>query len=135
MRISLLIIATLLLAACASSGDKDGVRKETAIADFIEVNELEAVSGIRTMDQLETKHVSETFVIVSTRRQDFLLEYYSRCTRRFDGQVEPDYRQDSRALYPRIDTFRGCRIKEIYAIDPSQAQEIRELGRSVGGGR
>jgi hypothetical protein len=133
MKTAALFVAITLLAACATTDDREDRREETAIADFIEVNELEAVDAIRTMDQLSSRDVSERYIIVSSRREDFLLEYYTRCVWRPDGRVEPDVRQDSRALYPRVDTFRGCRIKAIYALQPGQADEIRELGRSVGG--
>jgi len=128
MRTSLLVVAVLLLTACATPGENDGRREDTAITDFIEVNELAAVDAIRTMDQLAARKVNDTYFIVSTRNQDYLLEYYSRCPRRLDGGVEPDRRQDSRALYPRIDTYRGCRIKEIYSLEPGQAEELRNIG-------
>jgi hypothetical protein len=135
MKITALLVASMLLAACAASDEKEERREQTAIADFIATNELESVKAIRTLDQLSSSDVSDLYIIVSTRREDFLLEYYSRCVRRFDGRVEPDVRQDSRALYPKIDTFRGCRIKAIYALQPGQADEIKALGRSVGGDR
>jgi len=128
-----LLLGCLLLAACAATGDSNESRKDTAVLDFIEVNELESVAAIRTMDQLSSREVNDTYLIVSTRREDFLLEYYSRCRRGADGRVEPDIRQDSRALYPRVDTFRGCRIKAIYALEPGQVEEVRAIGKSVGG--
>lgn len=135
MKITALLVASMLLAACAASDEKEDRREQTAIADFIATNELESVNAIRTMDQFSSSDVSDLYVIVSTRREDFLLKYYSRCMKRFDGRVEPDVRQDSRALYPKSDTFRGCRIKAIYALQPGQADEIKKLGRSVGGDR
>ena len=135
MKIIALLVASMLLAACAAADEKQDRREQTAIADFIAMNELESVSAIRTMDQFSSSEVSELYVIVSARREDFLVEYYSRCVKRFDGRVEPDVRQDLRALYPKIDTFRGCRIKAIYALQPGQADEIKEIGRSVGGDR
>ena len=134
-KITALLIASFLLAACAASDEKEERREETAIADFIEVNELASVNSIRTLDQLSSSSVSDLYLVVSTRKEDFLLEYYSRRERGFDGRVAPDIRQDSRALYPKIDTFRGCRIKAIYALQPGQAEELKELGRSVGGDR
>ena len=133
MKLTLPVVVALFLVACAAPNEKDGRREDTAITDFIEVNELEALDAIRTIDQLVARKVNDTYYIVSTRNQDYLLEYYSRCVRRFDGGVEPDRRQDSRALYPRIDTFRGCRIKAIYAIEPGQADELRNIGMSVRG--
>lgn len=135
MKTTTLFVACIALAACAASGDSKESRKDTAVLDFIEVNELESVDAVRTMEQLSSRKVNDTYLIVSTRKQDYLLEYYSRCMRRFDGGVEPDIRQDSRALYPRVDTFRGCRIKAIYALEPGHADEVREIGKSVGGER
>jgi len=133
MRTLLLVVATLLLIACAAPDEKDDRRDETAITDFIEINELVPVDAIRTMDQLVAREVNDTYYIVSTRKQDYLLVYYGPCMRRYDGTVEPDRRQDWRALYPRTDTFRGCRIKAIYAIEPGQVDELRAIGKSVGG--
>jgi hypothetical protein len=132
----MLLLAVQLLAACATSGESEERREETAIADFSEVNELVSVDALRTrtMEPLSSREVGDRFVLVSARREDdYLLEFYSRCTRRFDGRVEPDIRKDAGALYPRVDTFRGCRIKAIYALGPGQADEVRELGKSVGG--
>ena len=34
-------------------------------------------------------------------------------------------------LYAGADTFRGCRIKAIYALEPGQADELREIGRAA----
>ena len=134
-KISALMIASMLLSACAATDEKEERREETAIADFIEVNDLASVRSMRTVEQLSTSVVSDLYVILSTRRDDFLLQYYSRCERRFDGGVNPDVRIDPRALYAKSDTFRGCRIKALYALQPGQAEEIKALGESVGGDR
>lgn len=130
-RTTLLLLLAAALAACAAPEERDGPRDDTAIDDFIEVNELAAVDVVRTRDQLVAREVNETFLIVSTRREDYLLEYFSRCYRRDDGRIEPDVRRDSRALYPGVDTFRGCRIKAIYELEPGQADELREIGRAT----
>ena len=135
MKTTVLLIVTMLLAACAAPAEQEERREETIVTDFIEVNELAPVSAIRTRDQLSSRDVTDRYIIVSTRREDFLLEYYSRCVRGIDGRVEPDVRQDSRALYPKVDTFRGCRIKAIYALEPGQADELRDIGRLAGGKR
>lgn len=133
MKTAALLIATILLAACAASDEQDERREETAIADFIEVNELASFDSIRTMEQYSASIVSDMHVIVSMRKKDYLLEYFTRCRKGINGRVEPDYRRDARTLYARVDTYRGCRIKAIYALEPGQADEVRELGRSVGG--
>ncbi len=133
MKTTALLISTLLLSACASSDEKEERREETAVADFIEVNELASVDVIRTMDQLSFRQLSDLHVLVNTRRNEFLLEYFSRCINYSGGRVEPDYRRDPRAMYAKADTFRGCRIKALYALEPGQADELRTIGESVGG--
>lgn len=133
MKTTALLIATILLAACATSDEQEDRREETAIADFIEVNELVSHASIRTMEQYAASVVSNMHVIISTRKEDYLLEYFTRCRKRINGRVDPDYRKDARTLYAKADTYRGCRIKAIYALQPGQADEIRELGGSVGG--
>ena len=126
-----IVFVAILITACAAPGDPEEPREESAIVDFIEVNELPRVDKVRTVEQLTARDVNDMYVIVSTRRQDYLLEYYSRCYRRDDGRVEPDVRRDSRALYPGMDTFRGCRIKAIYELEPGQADELRDIGRAA----
>jgi len=128
------LLGCLLLAACGVTGEPEESREETAMRDFIEVSELKSVDVIRTMAQLSSSEINDTYVIASTRKEEFLIEYFSRCLRRHDGTVEPDHRTDSRALYAVVDTFRGCRIKAIYVLEPGQADEVRELGETVGGG-
>ena len=130
-RTAVITFVVAVLAACAAPGDTEVPREELAIVDFIEVNELAEMDKIRTMETLTAKDVNDTYVIVSTRRQDYLLEYFSRCYPRDDGRIEPDIRRDSRALYPGVDTFRGCRIKALYELEPGQAEELREIARAA----
>jgi len=132
-----LLVSCVVLAACASTGESDESRREaaTAVRDFIEVNELESLTSIRTSDTLALHDLNDTFILVSTKRQSFLLEYYSRCYQYTDGGVAPDVRRDARRIYARADTMRGCRIKALYSLEPGQADELREIGRSVGGDR
>ena len=128
-----LLTTTLWLAACASSGEKEDRNEATAVADFIAVNELTSANVIRTMDQMSFHALSDLHVLVKTRREEFLLEYFSRCINYSGSRVEPDYRKDSRALYAKADTFRGCRIKALYRLEPGQADELRTIGETVGG--
>ncbi len=128
---ALLALAAVTLAGCAAPGDAESPREDTAIVDFIEVNELAEVDRIRTVEPLAAREVNRFYVIASTRREDFLIEYFSRCYAGDDGRVEPDVRRDSRSLYAGADTFRGCRIKAIYALEPGQADELREIGRAA----
>lgn len=131
MRALLLLTVSTLLVACASSSE-DERDEETAFVDFIEINELESVDVIRTMDQLSSILLNDEYVIVSSGRKDFLVEYYTRCIEEFDGRPKPDIRRNARAIYAKADTYRGCRIKAIYALEAGHVDELRQLGRSVG---
>lgn len=135
MKKIVLLIICLATAGCASTDEAEEPRKETAVQDYIAVNELESASSIRTDGTLSYYEINDTFLLVSTKRQDYLLEYFSRCIRYSEGRVEPDVRRDPRRIYAGADTFRGCRIKELYPLDPAQADELREIGESVGGRR
>ena len=125
-----ILFVLMFLAACASTGQEERVN---AVKDFIEVNELATADAIRTFDQLGQHVLNERFVIVSTRREQYLLEYPYPCrddpmTRR----PKPDVRRDSNAIYAGSDTFRGCQIRAIYPITEDQAQELKNMGKAPG---
>ncbi len=124
-----LVLAALLLAACAATDEDE---RPDAVADFIGVNELEEVGVIRSLDQLGQSVINENYVIVTTRREQYLLAYTLPCRRFYYSTKKPDFRNDPRALYAKSDTFRGCRIKTLYRITDAQAGELKEIGRAPG---
>ena len=124
------LAVVLLLVACATTDSEERV---TATRDFIEVNELPEASFIRTLDQVRHEVLNERYVIVTVRKEHFLVEYAHRCDDDpSSNRVKPDIRRDSRRIYPLADTFRGCQIKTIYPISEDQAQELREIGEAPG---
>lgn len=131
MRIILLLFVLTLMAGCAGSSERLKTQN-TAIRDLIEVNELEEVDVVRFARQLDGYTVNDYYVILSERKKRYLLEYRQRCTTDFYGRVEPDYRTDPKAIRPRIDTYRGCRIKAIYKIDEALEGELKQIGKAPG---
>ena len=131
MRITLLLLILFLVGGCAGSSPRLE-NQNTAIRDLIEVNELEEVDVVRFVRQLDGYEINAYYVILSERKKKYLLEYRQRCTRDFYGRVEPDYRNDPKAIRPKIDTYRGCRIKAIYAIDDALAGELKQIGKAPG---
>lgn len=131
MRSILFFLVLLLVGACGGHSTKVE-NQNTAIRDLIEVNELEEVDVVRFVRQLDGYVVNDYYVILSERKKRYLLEYATRCTTDFYGRVEPDFRNDPKAIRPRIDTFRGCRIKAIYAIDEALEGEIKQIGKAPG---
>ena len=131
MRTTLLLFVLVLLAGCAGSSTRLE-NQNTAIRDLIEVNELEEVDVVRFVRQLDGYEINSYYVILSERKKKYLLEYRQRCERDFYGRVEPDVRSDPKAIRPKIDTYRGCRIEAIYAIDDALEGELKQIGRAPG---
>ena len=124
------VLVLMFLAACATTGQEE---RSNAVKDFIEVNELEKVDAIRTFDRIEQRVLNDRFVIVSTRREQYLLEYSYPCREDpFTRRPRPDIRRDSTAIYAGSDTFRGCQIRAFYAITEDQAQELKNIGKAPG---
>ena len=124
------LVIPMLLIACATTGQEERIN---AVKDFIEVNELEKADAIRTFDRLDQHVLNERFVIVSTRKEQYLLEYPYPC--RDDPMTRlprPDIRRDATAIYAGSDTFRGCQIRALYAISEDQAEELKNLGEAPG---
>lgn len=131
MRTLVLLFVLTLVAACAGSSERQEA-ENVAIRDLIEVNELEEVDVVRFFRQLGSYEINEYYVIITDRKDRYLLEYFRRCTEDIYGRVEPDIRRDPTAIRPKIDTFRGCRIKAIYAIDEALEGELKQIGKAPG---
>lgn len=131
MRTILLLPVLLLAGACAASSPKLE-SQNTAIRDLIEVNELEEVDVVRFVRQLDAYEINPYYLILTERKKKYLLEYRQRCIHDLYGRVEPDIRNDPNAIRPKIDTFRGCRIKAIYAIDEALEGELKQIGKAPG---
>lgn len=127
--VTMVTTVALLLGACAATDEEE---RPDAVADFIAVNELEEVRVIRSFDQLGQSVLNESYVIVSTRKEQYLLAYTLPCRRVHDSRPAPDIRSDPRAIYAGSETFRGCRIKTFYPISKAQADELEEIGRAPG---
>lgn len=125
-----LLAVVLLLVACATTDTEERV---TATKDFIEVNDLPESRFIRTLGEVRHEVLNERYVIVTVRKEHFLIEYAHRCEDdAHTNRVRPDVRRDARRIYPLADTFRGCQIRTIYPISEEQAQELREIGEAPG---
>ncbi|MDJ0748069.1 MAG: DUF6491 family protein [Woeseiaceae bacterium] len=131
MRTLLLLFVLILVGACAGQSTKLE-NQNTAIRDLIEVNELEEVDVVRFVRQLDAYEINAYYLILSERKKKYLLEYRQRCARDFLGRVEPDVRYEAKAIRPKIDTFRGCRIHAIYAIDDALEGELKQIGKAPG---
>ena len=124
------LVTLFLLVGCASTGQDERIN---ATKDFVEVNELEKVAKIRTYDRIGQHVLNDRYVILSTRREQYLLEYSHACREDpFSNRVRPDVRRDAGAIYADSDTFRGCSIRALYAISADQAEELKSIGTAPG---
>ena len=124
------LLALLLLGGCATDAPEE---RSSAYRDYIEVTELPETRAIRTFGGIDHEVLDEKSVTVTSRGQDYLVEYKQRCEEDpFTQRVKPDVRRDGRRIYAGVDTFRGCPIEAIYAITPDQVIELRDMGIAPG---
>jgi len=129
----LILPAALLITACSSTSTQP--QEIEAVRDFVAATELEEVNEIRLTQQLSYTYVNDRYVIVPTRRGDYLLELRRDCfeLRRNDFTPEMvDVRDNQNVLRSRFDTIRGCYIASMYEITDSQREELRDLGDAPG---
>jgi hypothetical protein len=128
--------AAAALAGCATTQPTQEVE---AVRDYISAAELESVKQIRTNERWGYSTLNDHFIILTTMRKEYLVEFVARCievTERFDPTMYTtdmvDYRRDTRVMRSRFDTIRGCRIDSIYPVTKEQAKELKNLGDAPG---
>lgn len=125
----------VLLAGCASQPQGvPEIDESSAVDDFVVINGLDAVDIARTTSGFDYEFLTDRYVVVKTRKSYYLAQLFGRCPELMDltTDVQPDYRYDARAIRPDVDTIRGCRIKNIYEIDETQVQELKQIGEAPG---
>lgn len=131
-RISVLFTAVLLAGCAGTPEDESVLAKNDAIDDYIKVAELPEVDSIRYFGQLDHEVISKKYIIINAGDDSYLVTYVSNCYGRDDGTLKPDIRYDSSVLRARSDTYRGCRILSMHAIDKGHKQELLTLGGEPG---
>ena len=122
-------LVMVALTGCASVEEKESViKKNDAIDDYVIVSELKKVDSIRSHESLNSKVITEKYIIVSDRRHSYLLTYKQACRELHETEVKPDIRRERNVLRARFDTYRGCPIRSLHEITKGQADELLELG-------
>lgn len=122
------------LVACAShkAAESERANKEQAIRDLIAVRGLPETPLIRGTDNGGWTKLERHFVLFSTRRDVYLLEFARACHELDDNEVTPDLRSQHNTIQARFDTLRGCRIHRIYALTEADAEELSDIGEAPG---
>lgn len=137
MRSLLTLVVTLVVTACSSTPSRPlGPGKELeAVRDFIVAGELHELGHIRLTEPIRYMYVNDWFVVVPTRRRDYLVEFRGRCTelrKRFYTSDMIDIRVSARVLHADYDTIRGCTIGKFYPITEAQLIDVAALGDAPG---
>lgn len=127
-----LLFASLMLLLQPGCATRQDPKVSAAVEDFIVAAGLEELDMIRTRNDYGWDYLSDRFVIIETRDGEYLLRFQRLCRELNEVPVQPDIRYDSNVLRARFDTLRGCRIDKLYAIEPGQADELRNLGWAPG---
>ena len=129
------LFVALLAAAVGGCASDQKIPSREAVDDFVVVSELPPTDSIRYFGhlQLQQTYLNDYYVIMSTRKEDYLIEFTKRCWALTDNsQVKTDIRHESNVLRAKFDTIRGCRIKAMYPINKGQAEELKSLGDAPG---
>ena len=126
------VAACLALGACTTTVKPQEIE---AVRDFVAANELTEVDQIRLTQQMSYTYVNDRYVIIPTRRGDFLAEFRRDCRElrrsRFTEDMI-DRRDNQNIIRARFDTIRGCVIGRIYEISEGQRAELHDLGDAPG---
>ncbi len=128
MKSASIVCTVLLVSACAATGPD----RDTAVRDFIAVNELSEADRIETTSRDSQDLIGDRFLVYMTRRGSYLIEFNSPCRAIRERRIVPDTRWDARYIRPRVDTLSGCQIKRIYSLSESQYDELANLGDAPG---
>ena len=124
-----LVMVVALCSACATSPKEESViAKNDAIDDYITVAELESVDAIRTRKQVHHKVITDSYILLTDGRNTYLASFDRRCRELQEIEVTPDVRRDAHTIRARFDTYRGCRISNLYSVTEGQVQELNQLG-------
>ena len=135
MKITALLITTLLMSACAAQEQNQLSTQDElqAVRDFIAVRNLEEVNSMRVSSSDRWTEISGRFLVYKGRRETHLVEFYRRCIELEDSsRIVSDRRWESNRVRPRTDTIRGCRIDKIFALSEAEAEELENIGESPG---
>ncbi len=135
MKKTILIFTALLLAACATSTPTEAVHETDPVQDFIQLHNLEKVSVIRGFENPGVLFMQDPrYIVAYLRHEQWLLQYAHECrlARLDSGDRPSDKRRYTRALYVKVDTFRGCPVKAMYPITLAHAQELVGMGSESG---
>ena len=87
---------------------------------------------MRTSNNDSWEEIDENFVIYTTRREVFLLEFTRRCYELNQYPVVADERKSGDVVRARFDTLRGCHIAKLFPLTEGELAELSAIGESPG---
>ena len=132
MKNKAVIAIFVMLTACAAQEEATTQDTEQAVRDFITVRQLQEAREMRTSNNDSWEEIDENFVIYTTRREVFLLEFTRRCYELNQHPVVADERKSGNVVHARFDTFRGCQIAKLFPLTEGEVAELSAIGESPG---
>ena len=132
MKNKTVIALLVMLTACAAQEEATTQDTEQAVRDFIAVRQLEEAKEMRTSNNDHWEEIDENFVIYTTRREVFLLEFTRRCYELNQYPVVADERKSGNVVRARFDTLRGCHIAKLFPLTEGEVAELSAIGESPG---
>ena len=132
VRNSLIIIAAIAMAACASEPTEPEpviLESDQVILDFIQVRGLEEVGRIRGAERRSYEKVTPSFILYKPRRGEFLVEFSRPCYEIWNNNylsADATFLHDT--LRAHFDAIRGCRIGRIFSLTEEDLADLRQLG-------
>ena len=126
------IAILVALTACAAQEEAITQDIEQAVRDFIAVRELPEAKEMRTSNNDHWEEIDENFVIYTTRREVYLVEFMRRCRELNEFPVVADERSGGNAVRARFDTLRGCHIAKLFPLTEAEVAELSAIGESPG---
>jgi hypothetical protein len=128
-RNSVIIIATMTLAACASEPTEPPpvlLEEDQVMRDFIDVRGLEEVKRIRGADKRSFEKLTPSYIIYKARRGEFLVEFSHPCYEIWHNtylSADETFLHDN--LRAHFDRIRGCRIGRIFALTEEDLADLK----------
>jgi hypothetical protein len=124
------ICVALALTACATQEQTDGRDVAQGIRDYIEVRQLAEQDKIRTGSSDSWHELDGRYIIYTTRRETFLVEFVRNCYELNETPVIADVRRDASTIRARFDTIRGCLIGRMFALTENDVAELEAISES-----
>ena len=132
-----LVLLTLLItsAACATTSTLTLAEKNKSFAEFVQTEKLSDIDNVRSFKYSGWKALSDDYVVITnTKKEDYLIEFKSRCLGISKAKAIKLNRFSDSSLSSQYDTVsivgpaaETCRIESIYPLSTEQSLSLSKV--------